>query len=53
MGKKGKGYDGSKEFKPGYRVQPGATNGPYAWGNGPQPEGLLKRLAKVLAGKRK
>ena len=27
-----------KDSHPGYRVQPGATNGPYAWGNGPQPK---------------
>jgi hypothetical protein len=27
-----------KDSRPGYRVQPGATNGPYSWGNGPQPK---------------
>lgn len=26
-----------KDSRPGYRVQPGATNGPYSWGNGPKP----------------
>lgn len=28
-----------KDSNPGYRTQKGATNGPYAWGNGPQPKG--------------
>ena len=51
MGNKNKnGYDASKEIRPGYRVQPGATNGPYSWGNGPRPEGAFKRLLKKLAG---
>lgn len=46
MAKKDGGYDASKATQPGYRVQPGATNGPYSWGNGPKPEGFLKRLFK-------
>lgn len=33
-----------KDTKPGYRVQPGATNGPYPWGNGPKPKGWIARL---------
>jgi len=47
-------YDASKAIRPGYRVQPGATNGPYSWGNGPKPkkEGVLSRIAKAL-GKKK
>ena len=48
-----KKYDASKEIRPGYRVQPGATNGPYHWGNGPKPKGLLARLAEALKKKGK
>jgi hypothetical protein len=45
-------YDASKAIRPGYRVQPGATNGPYHWGNGPKPEGKLSRLLKALVRKK-
>lgn len=44
-------YDASKSERPGFRVQPGATNGPHAWGNGPKPYGVLKRLIMKLQGK--
>jgi hypothetical protein len=37
---------GKKEEKP---QQP--TSGPYTWGNGPKPYGVIKRLIKKLQGK--
>lgn len=27
------------------------TNGPYSWGNGPKPYGIVKRLIKKIQGK--
>jgi hypothetical protein len=27
------------------------TNGPYTWGNGPKPYGIVKRIVKKLQGK--
>ncbi len=31
--------------------KPKPTNGPYAWGNGPQPYGIVKRIVNKLKGK--
>jgi len=36
--------------KPKLEKQP--TNGPHAWGNGPKPYGLFKRLALAIAEKK-
>lgn len=27
------------------------TNGPYTWGNGPKPYGIIKRIIKKVQGK--
>lgn len=29
------------------------TNGPYHWGNGPKPEGVIKRIVKAIVTKKK
>jgi hypothetical protein len=33
------------------KPQPQPTNGPYSWGNGPKPHGVIKRIVKKLQGK--
>jgi hypothetical protein len=33
------------------KPKPQPTNGPYSWGNGPKPHGVIKRLIKKLQGK--
>lgn len=41
--------EGHQVAKPKPKPQP--TNGPYSWGNGPKPHGIVKRIIKKIQGK--